>query len=299
MNLILTRPGNLFNAAGSVGNKTFNTLFSKKLYLFFTIFLVSSFAAKASNYYWVGGSGNWSEFATHWATSSGGSTFNTQVPQSTDNVFFDVNSFTAPGQTVTLDIGTAACNDMTWTGAANSPAFDGAGQTLNIYGSLTLTAGMTLTSLNTRFEATTAGKTVTTAGNTMGDITFDGIGGGWTLQDPLTASIVIVNAGSFSTNNLTCNLFQFASDNGNIRSITLGTSVLNISGGGVQIINTTNLTFSGASSTFNILANTNFSTIGLAFNAINFTSSGAFNYGPYIVNTITFGADCSLFRGDN
>src|SRR6185312_230148 len=79
----------------------------------------------------------------------------------------------------------------------------------------------------------------------------------------------------------------------------LGTSVLNISGGGVQIINTTNLTFSGASSTFNILANTNFSTIGLAFNAINFTSSGAFNYGPYIVNTITFGADCSLFRGDN
>lgn len=38
--------------------------------------------ALAANYYWVGGSGNWSDYANHWATSSGGSIFN--LP-STDN----------------------------------------------------------------------------------------------------------------------------------------------------------------------------------------------------------------------
>ncbi|WP_291400560.1 hypothetical protein, partial [Daejeonella sp.] len=83
--------------------------FAKKLYLFFAFFLVSVFSANASDYYWVGGSGNWSAFATHWATSSGGSTFYSQVPQSTDNVIFDANSFSASGQTVTLDISTAVC----------------------------------------------------------------------------------------------------------------------------------------------------------------------------------------------
>jgi gliding motility-associated-like protein len=75
--------------------------FAKKLYLFFAFFLVSVFSANASDYYWVGGSGTWSAFSTHWATSSGGSTFYSQIPQSTDNVIFDANSFSTSGQTVT------------------------------------------------------------------------------------------------------------------------------------------------------------------------------------------------------
>jgi hypothetical protein len=47
----------------------------------------------AANYYWVGGSGNWSD-VTHWATTSGGSTFYTTPPTINDDVFFDASSFT-------------------------------------------------------------------------------------------------------------------------------------------------------------------------------------------------------------
>jgi len=36
----------------------------------------------------VGGSGNWSDYSNHWATVSGGGTFQSQVPTSNDNVFF-------------------------------------------------------------------------------------------------------------------------------------------------------------------------------------------------------------------
>lgn len=47
---------------------------------------------QAADYYWVGGSGNWSDYANHWATTSGGSVFNTQQPSLSDNVYFDNNS---------------------------------------------------------------------------------------------------------------------------------------------------------------------------------------------------------------
>jgi len=56
--------------------------------------LLTTIISRATNYYWVGGSGNWSDYASHWATTSGGSTFHSQVPTTNDDVFFDANSFT-------------------------------------------------------------------------------------------------------------------------------------------------------------------------------------------------------------
>ncbi len=67
------------------------------------IAILTSISSNALNYFWVGGSGTWSDFNNHWATTSGGNIFHNQVPQSTDNVYFDVNSFSSSGQTVTID----------------------------------------------------------------------------------------------------------------------------------------------------------------------------------------------------
>ena len=69
-------------------------IYTTSLFLLFTLF---SLSASAIDYYWVGGSGNWSDFANHWATSSGGSSFHTQVPQSGDNVYFDSNTTVPTG----------------------------------------------------------------------------------------------------------------------------------------------------------------------------------------------------------
>jgi hypothetical protein len=100
----------------------------KKLYPLFFLLLISAtriFAASPpeSDYYWVGGSGNWTDATNHWATSSGGSTFHTLVPSESDNVIFDANSFSGSGQTVTVNSLTAYCKNMTWTGATNNPTF--------------------------------------------------------------------------------------------------------------------------------------------------------------------------------
>tara|TARA_R110000868_G_scaffold822_2_gene6104 strand:- start:5660 stop:15532 length:9873 start_codon:yes stop_codon:yes gene_type:complete len=87
--------------------------------------------------YWVGGSGDWNESA-HWSTTSGG-TGGACVPTVSNDVFFNVNSFTAGSSAVTISQGNAYCRNMDWTGATNSPTFSKpTALTLEIWGSLVM-----------------------------------------------------------------------------------------------------------------------------------------------------------------
>ena len=69
-------------------------------FLTFLLFITTNLSA--ADYYWVGGSGNWADIS-HWATTSGGVITYSQVPTADDNVYFDANSFTGPGQVVTIN----------------------------------------------------------------------------------------------------------------------------------------------------------------------------------------------------
>jgi hypothetical protein len=98
------------------------------LLLFTTFFQLTS---KAANYYWVGGSGSWSDLS-HWATTSGG-TGGLGIPNqpfTTDDVFFNsASGFTVGNATVTLDLAVAKnAHDITvnvpgitlnWVGSTN------------------------------------------------------------------------------------------------------------------------------------------------------------------------------------
>jgi gliding motility-associated-like protein len=99
------------------------------LLLLFTTFF--QFTSKAMDYYWVGGSGNWSDL-NHWATTSGG-TGGLGIPNqpfTTDDVFFNsASGFTVGNATVTLDLAVAKnAHDITvnvpgitlnWVGSTN------------------------------------------------------------------------------------------------------------------------------------------------------------------------------------
>ena len=112
----------------------------KKLFTFFVLLL--SFNLSAANYYWVGGSGNWTDI-NHWRTTSGGSALPSVIPGPTDNVFFDAKSgFTAASKTITID-NTANCHNITFSGSVVAPTLIQKGiQTLNIYGSSEWQTGM-------------------------------------------------------------------------------------------------------------------------------------------------------------
>ena len=193
--------------------------------------LLFNLISKATDYYWVGGSGNWSDYSSHWATSSGGAIFHTQVPTAVDNVFFDTVSFNSPGQTMTIDLAVAQCRNMSWLTVTNTPTFNlSASRTLKIYGSLTFVANMNtnIASLIS-FESTTPGQTIFTAGQPLNLVYFNGIGGSWTMQGDLKVvnNIELYN-GTLNTNGyiLQADIFRLL---GASATINLGASFVVIS----------------------------------------------------------------------
>ena len=126
--------------------------------------LVSASIFGQQNYYWVGGSGSWTEL-THWATTSGGSTKRTNVPTSLDDVFFDANSFSGGTGTVIVTDG-AICHNMNWTGVTNTPTINAfPGDALNIYGSLTIPSTVQRDFAGyIYFKSTTTGNTINLGG---------------------------------------------------------------------------------------------------------------------------------------
>lgn len=60
-------------------------------------------APDAQKFYWVNGQGNWSQYSTHWAKSSGGSDFHVRIPGALDEVIIDDASFNANNQYINID----------------------------------------------------------------------------------------------------------------------------------------------------------------------------------------------------
>jgi hypothetical protein len=151
--------------------------------------------------YWVADSGVWSDATNHWALTSGGAPGVGNIPTSTTDALFDVNSFTGAGKIVTLDTA-GAVKTMTWTGATSSPTFTaGSGSSLTIYGTLTYISAMSTSgnfSLNFYGNASSG---MTTTGHALYSAVFgDGTSTGtWTLYDSLTTS-TITTAGSATLN---------------------------------------------------------------------------------------------------
>ena len=169
----------------------------------FSLFAFLSWAnVSGSDYFWVGGGGDWSDIS-HWATTSGGTIKHNVVPSADDNVFFDANSFTGPNQVINLNNDNIFCLNMDWTGATGSPVFQGtATRIINIYGNLQLIADMTFAfDGEIQFRSALPGSVIQTAGHRLGrSVYFDG-SGGWELAGSLEVdSMLQLYNGELSTN---------------------------------------------------------------------------------------------------
>jgi len=229
--------------------KNFNM---KKIITIILLLMTGAVTSYPADYFWVGGSGNWSEIS-HWAITSGGTTTHLVVPTQDDDVYFDANSFNQNGSIVRIN-SSAVCKSMNWTGASNNPTLAGDFNNLRIYGSLTLIPAMNLTFAGQiYFESINLGNTIRTAGKQLKyNVTFNGTGGGWTLQDKLdvTGNITLIN-GNFYTNNQPLACSRFVSNNTNPRILNLGSSVITLTGNGNNPewnINSSYLNFSAGSS---------------------------------------------------
>lgn len=239
--------------------------------------------------------GNWTS-ANTWAATSGGAA-GAGAPTNADNAIFDAASGNI---NVTIDSG-ATCADATFTGYIGTLTHTAA-VTWTIKGSLTFVAGMTYTKGNATssqisFTSTTTGKTVTTAGKSLGSVTWNTNGGGWTLQDALTTAGTLqmptTTTGIFNSNGQNITARDISGTGTGARTVTFDGSAITLTGaGGTTIVNfgtSTNMTFSNTGTTYNLTGNGTPHTWaggGLSYGAV--TISAATTGGMTITGANTF-----------
>ena len=200
----------------------------------------------------------------------------------------------SPSETNSISFNVSAgTSSTTVTGSVRNLIFTGSSvtwpnSTLTVYGNLTLSTGMTVTAGANfvTFASTSTGKTITSNGKTLGcPITFDGVGGGWTLADAiiLGANALTLTNGSFNTGNFNVTAGSVSSNNSNTRSLTLGSSTLTLSSW--DTTTATGLTLSTGTSTIILSGTINlFNGGGQTYYNVSFTSGGST---VYSTNNIT------------
>lgn len=178
------------------------------------------------------GGGNWSATAT-WVEAA--------VPTSADDVVA-----TGTSGALTIDVA-AACRSIDLTGYT-STLTHASGITLSVGdasgGVLKFVAGMTYTLGNANSSAVAfvstsnnggTGWAITTAGKTFGNVSFNGVGGKWVLQDTfgISNSAISIANGTLDTNNQTINAGNISlGGSTGTRVFTMGSSAINLNGGG-------------------------------------------------------------------
>ena len=233
-----------------------------------------------ANRYWVGGTGTWNTSSTtNWSASSGGAS-GASVPTAADSVFFD-----RTGTYTVTCTGALTCNDIT-VSAGTVTFATGTSPTFAISGSMTLLAGTVWSATGTlTFNATNTGKTITTNGVTItASITFNGVGGGWTLGSAITtASSITFTNGTFSTS-----VTNYAVTTTNI---TINGGILTLNGSTVTSSSAppftyTSGTVNAGTSQINIsAANSQFTGGGQTYYNVSFTSASTLAAGVSGANT--------------
>jgi gliding motility-associated-like protein len=261
-----------------------------RVFLIFLFLAAVAQGSRATDYFWVGGSGNWSDI-NHWATASGGLTKHIVVPSPADNVFFDANSFTLPKQVVVVDANIATCRNISIGNVVDTPSLSGSSQ-LRIYGSFLWSRKMNWQFTGPiYFEAVTPGFSIRTDSIVLnGEVCFRGIGGSWMLLDRLkTAGNVTLEYGSLNTNGKTLECRSFMSNYTNMRGLTLGTSRVYLTS--VWSVNQANLTLSADQSFIQFSNVGNFASTGsgtAAYYLLYFNAPSSPNSSTLNVSTATF-----------
>lgn len=196
-----------------------------------------------------------------------------------------------------------ACQNFTVSGpATGTVTFSTAANSNNIYISGNMTLAATGVSCSTflayfAFKATTTGKTITTNGVSFGSFSsggmiFDGIGGGWTLGSALTHAgnnTYAIYNGAFDTGNYTVTIQNFSAFGTNTRSITLGSSTVNLSSTW-NCSSSTNLTLNAGTSTITVTVpvNSNGTFAGGSLTYYNVVIAYNPNFGTLVSGTNTY-----------
>ena len=252
-------------------------------------------APATRNLFWVGGTGNWSS-TTKWSTSSGGAS-GAAIPTSADTVTFDSAS-NATAYTATIDAGVtiARCASFTMAGPASGNVTLAGSVNIAYHGNISFAAaGVASTYSGTYLLCGNSSYTITANGVFASNINVFGIGSTWTLGSAVSVVAFTMTYGGLNTSasNYALSYSNLASNNSNVRSLTLNGSTVTQASNSLSIT-TTNLTLSAGTSQWTFTTNIGISLLisgSLAFYNASFTnvaSSSAFIQGTNTFNNLTF-----------
>ncbi len=166
--------------------------------------LLTQFAFSAQ-FYWVGGSGNWSDFANHWATTSGGSVFHTSAPGAMDTVYIDNASFLS-SDTLFYDVGTAQVAAVEMSNLNNPVFLGGVSDVLSVSGGLSINMNIDHQFLGNYIFNGLGTNTIIFPDSLATDITFNGAGN-YTVSPFVTQKQVQVIQGDIIFGNVSAESF--------------------------------------------------------------------------------------------
>lgn len=277
--------------------------------LIISIIMIMSFTNNiyAADYYWVGGSGNWSSFAGHWATSSGGTTYYAAVPSAADTVIFDANSgFTATSKTITINVN-AICGDFRISGVGIPPTINNSGgSTFSVFGSMQLQVG-TVFNASTVFRPI-GPQTLQTNGVALNAVTIDGAGTLTLSGNSKFGNFSLLN-GTFDTANFRLDVANLSSNTSSPKVLKLGSSLVYVSGnanfygtnlnfqaGTSHIHFTGNINLDASGGNGGLISTTTISLYDVTFDFVNPTLAGINSYSGAGLNfhNLTFNGNSAI-----
>ncbi|MDX2362575.1 MAG: T9SS type A sorting domain-containing protein [Crocinitomicaceae bacterium] len=241
-----------------------------KHYLLILGFLHVALISKSADFYWIGGTGSWSD-VNNWSATSGGVVPIGTVPTAADNVIFDaLSGLASAADIVTMDVAVVV-TDFDFSLVANSFTLASALASIEIQGDLSANGLANITWAGDIFMNPSAGgKTILSNGTTWAnDVHTNGITAIILSDDFISVNDVYVNDGGLTATGINFTCQDFYSNTVNTRTIDFSNSIISINGTNWTIDNTT-LTFDAVPSTIHLLNGAVVSFIGgsLAYDSL-------------------------------
>jgi len=204
----------------------------------------------SQDYYWINGTGNWSD-TIQWSLSSGGP--NTScIPTVNDNVFFDANSgLSTTADIVTFDI-PFAIHNFSFIGVLNPFTFAGAIASVEIQGDLIANGFANFTYNGDINLNPYASVTVSSSGQQYdNNINIMGVDTVLFNDNFNTLRNINLSQGNLIAQNIQVDCFNFYSDSLNNRVLNIDSTFFNLNGTTWRI-DSTNLTFNDFPSRINL-----------------------------------------------
>lgn len=150
--------------------------------------LVFSPKAQALDYYWVGGSGNWSDI-NHWSAVSGNipMQLHTITPTSSDNIILDSLSFPSTGGTITINLNIAFCKNLIIRDLPSNVniQFFGGSDVLRIFGDILISDTIGWAGNGKIMLEGSGTRIIQTSGLALPNLYLNSIGATWLVEDSL------------------------------------------------------------------------------------------------------------------